>query len=42
MGSMAVDLLICEEGALSVWDHMEEKPLCLPYGPALSAGDTDV
>lgn len=28
-------------GALSVQDHMDEEPLCLPYGPALSAGDTD-
>lgn len=38
----AVDLLICDEGALSVRDHMDEEPLCLPYGPVLSAGDTDV
>ena len=37
----AVDLLICDEGALSAQDHMDEEPLCLPYGPALSVGDTD-
>lgn len=44
----AEDLLICDGGrsvgggALSARDHMDEKPLCLPYGPVLSAGDTDV
>lgn len=38
----AVDLLICDEQeALSAPEHMDEEPLCLPYGSALSAGDTD-
>lgn len=38
---LAEDLLICDEGALSAVDHMDEEPLCLPYGPVLSAADTD-
>lgn len=29
-------------GALSARDHMDQKPLCLSYGPSLSAADADV